>query len=405
MEPFIPLLIGGFVIFLGFLGDLVFKKTNIPDVIWLILFGIILGPLTGLVDVNRISSIAPIFTTFALIFILFEGALDLKFKEVFSGMASGGLLAIVNFIVSVGITTGISLLFKVELIPAILLGSIVGGTSSAVVIPIVKKIEMNKKIKTSLLLESAISDVLCIVATLTIIEIIQIGTVDVANLIGGLLNSFVLATFIGMAGGYIWIRVLTKLVRYSKSYMITIAYMLLIYAFAEFINSNGAIACLALGLFLGNSTKVFKLMKDDKYTSIKKNEKFFFSEISFVVKSLFFVYLGLLLQFETALPYIIGTVIVIGLFLVRPLATITVRGNKTTKEQAIMDSLVPKGLAAAVLAQLPTQAGIPGTENFSAIAFSIILISILFSTILIFLSERGLFKGFGTAYAAIIKKK
>lgn len=35
----------GIIILLGFLSDLIFTKTSIPDVIWLILIGLLIGPI------------------------------------------------------------------------------------------------------------------------------------------------------------------------------------------------------------------------------------------------------------------------------------------------------------------------------------------------------------------------
>lgn len=68
------------------------------------------------------------------------------------------------------------------------------------------------------------------------------------------------------------------------------------------------------------------------------------------------------------------------------------------KEDLIfMEILSPKGLAAAVLAQLPAQAGLPHGTEFSTIALSVIFFSILLSTIGVFLTEKGKFKGISHA--------
>jgi len=407
MDIYVLFALAGVIIFLGFIGEMVFKKTNVPDVIWLILFGVVLGPILKVVAPGDIEIIAPVFTTFALIFILFEGALSLKFKELFSSMYSSSMLAIIGFFASVIISAGISLAFGFGLIQSIILGAVIGGTSSAVVIPIVKKLKVDKKTATALTIESALSDVLCIVGTVSIIQIYVIGTIQVSNLISGILSSFVVALFIGAVGGYLWLLILRKLSQYTKSYMITIAFMLLVYSFTQFIQSNGAIACLAFGIILGNSGKVLKSVnKKNKVTSaIKEPERFFYAEISFVVKTFFFVYLGILLQFTNALPYIIAAVLVVGLYLVRPIATIVAAKGFSLKGKAVTDSLIPKGLAAAVLAQLPAQAGIPGTQLLADVALAVILISIVTSTILVFLAEKNVYSGLTIKYQAFFSKK
>jgi len=406
MEIYLLFVILGIIIFLGFLGEIVFKKTNIPDVIWLIFFGIMIGPVFELVKPENIEIIAPLFTTFALIFILFEGVLRLKVKELFKGMYASSMLSMINFIVSVIITTLISLAFGFGLVQGILLGVVLGGISSAVVIPIVKRLNVKKETSTALMLESAISDVLCIIGTVTIIQIYSIGKVEFSQLLGGLLTSFVIALFIGAVGGYVWIKVLLKMSQYAKSYMVTIAFMLLLYGLTEYINSNGAIACLAFGIILGNSGKIVQAMHEDKKSSpLKAPELFFYAEISFLMKTFFFVYLGILLQFTNIMPYIIAAVISIGLYMVRPAATIVVAKGFSQKDKAVIDSLIPKGLAAAVLAQLPAQAGIPGTELFADVALAVVLITIVVSTIMVFLVEKNKYGGLLNKYQKLLSKK
>ena len=406
MDIYALFILAGIIIFLGFVGEFVFRKTNIPDVIWLMIFGIIIGPAFNFVQPESIVTIAPVFTTFALIFILFEGALNLKVRELFRGAAGGFVLALVNFIASVAVTTVIALLFGFGFVQSVLLGAVLGGTSSAVIIPIIKRLNIGKSTAASLTLESAFSDVLCIVAAVSIIQIYQIGVLQINSLVSGLLNSFVVSLFIGAIAGYIWIRVLYKLSHYVKSYMITIGFMLLIYGLTEYIGSNGAIACLAFGIMLGNADKIFKAFHNvENGAAIKGPELFFYAEVSFAIKSFFFVYLGILLQFKNVVPYLIALAIVVGLYLVRPVSTLTLGRGVSPKDKAMVDGLVPKGLAAAVLAQLPAQMGIPGTELFADVVLSVILITILASTVFVFLVEKNMFGGITSWYSRLFSRR
>lgn len=43
----LPFLIAGIIIFIGFFGTLFFQKTRIPDVLFLIVIGVLLGPIAG----------------------------------------------------------------------------------------------------------------------------------------------------------------------------------------------------------------------------------------------------------------------------------------------------------------------------------------------------------------------
>lgn len=408
MEIFTLFVIAGIIIFLGFIGEIVFQKTNIPDVIWLILFGIALKAILGQYDPAALDQIAPFFTTFALIFILFEGALNLRLNQLFKGMYGGASLAIINFLVTMIIVTLLAWISGLGLIGGLILGAIIGGTSSAVVVPIVKRLRVSKETSTSLTIESAISDVLCIVTTIAIVEVVKAGGLQVSGFVGGLLYTFIVAIVIGAVAGVIWLALLKKLEQYSKSYMITIAFMLLLFGLAEFLNTNGAIACLAFGIILGNSNKVLTIFNREGENTIKNSERFFYAEISFIVKAFFFVYLGLLINFSNILMMVLAFLLVVILFLVRPIATLPLRKKTNPKDLAVIEGLVPKGLAAAVLAQIPVQAGIEGAQIFGDLVLGVVFFSILLSTILIFLIEKNKYAGTSVLIRRIIslfKKK
>ena len=129
--------------------------------------------------------------------------------------------------------------------------------------------------------------------------------------------------------------------------------------------------------------------------------KSFFAEISFFVKTFFFVYLGLIIDFSNYQLIILGFLITVLFLLVRPITLKLLRLTSVPKkDMAFMQTLVPKGLAAAVLAQLPllyvadNPALLPKVEQFSTIVLSVIMFSILFSTIGVYMTEKGKFSGF-----------
>ncbi|MGV8162309.1 MAG: cation:proton antiporter [Candidatus Nanoarchaeia archaeon] len=390
-------LIVALIIALGFIGEIVFKRTNIPDVIWLIFSGIILASMFPN-DIQTINVIAPIFTTFALIFIIFEGSLNLNIDKIFKSMFNSSLLSILNFVGTIIAVTLIFYFSGVDYKLGILFGSIIGGTSSAVVVPLVKRLRISKSTSVILILESAITDVLCIVVAVSLIELFQLEYLNVTNVMGNILYSFLFAILLGIIFAIIWAALLKKIKNYSESYMITVAALLVVYGVTELTGSNGTLACLAFGVVLGNSTSIFKKLKVKNVSfdpqKISSKEKFFYGELSFIVKTFFFVYLGLIMTFSDWRVWLSAFVIVLILFVsIRPLSVFFIRKKLSLKDKAIIESLVPKGLAAAVLAQLPAQAGIPGTEFFANLVFAVILLSIILSTILVYLVEKNQYRG------------
>jgi len=396
------------IIFIGYFSEIIFKKTKIPDVLILMFLGILISWL-GYVTKDQFGFTASIFTTFALVFLLFQGALNIDFKTLFQSLKGTVKLTVISFVLTSLTVTLVSWIFlRFDILTSLLVGMILSGTSSAVVIPIVSNLRANKKFSSILTLESAISDVFVIVGAITVMAIIIEGNINGASIVQNVLSSFVLALFVGAAIGFVWILVLTRSKHLMDSYMVTIAVVMALYAFVEspLLKASGAIAVLSFGLMIGNSKIIIKLFKrwnkdDEENKIIKRNvlslsAKNFYSEISFFVKVFFFVYLGILFDFSDLWTLLLGIVVTISIFAIRiPIIKLAFFREKIDdKSKALMQYLVPKGLAAAVLAQLAIQQGIPGAEKVVNIVFSVILISIIMTSILVFLIGRTPTPGF-----------
>src|SRR5690606_11038876 len=96
---------GIFVI--GSVGELIFQRTNIPDVIWLILAGILLGPVGGFLTRPMLGRVAPYFAAITLVVVLFEGGSALKLASLRSAASRSALLAVSTFF---GALIGLSVL-------------------------------------------------------------------------------------------------------------------------------------------------------------------------------------------------------------------------------------------------------------------------------------------------------
>jgi len=99
------LLAAGVVIFLGVAGEAFFKKTGIPDVAFLMILGVIIGPVFGIIQPDAVIQIVPYFAALALIIIMFDGGLNLDIKHVIKTAHFSVTLAILGFILSVVIKT------------------------------------------------------------------------------------------------------------------------------------------------------------------------------------------------------------------------------------------------------------------------------------------------------------
>ena len=61
------------IIAIGFFSNYFFKKTRIPDLIWLIIFGSLIGPIFHIIETDFFINYLSLFAAIALLIILFEG--------------------------------------------------------------------------------------------------------------------------------------------------------------------------------------------------------------------------------------------------------------------------------------------------------------------------------------------
>ena len=398
----------GLLIFISHLFAGIFEKKGIPDVLMLMIIGIIIGPIFNLVTPESFGIVTGIFTTVTLVFILFQGGLDLRFETMQSALRGMTLLTCINFAATTLVVGLIAwLLLGLEPIPSFALGAILGGTSSAVVIPLVKQLKLQESARTILVLESALSDVLCIVFVLALIQAYSADGIRVGAIIGSIISSFTLAALLGVASALLWSVLLAKIRTIKNSMFTTPAFVFVIYGIAEVLGFSGAIAALAFGVTLANidrfHLKTIQRFVNRGLNTFNDTEKQFFSEIVFLLKTFFFVFIGISIQFTNGWALLFGFFITIVIYILRiPVVKFSIYEALPTIDLTIMSTMVPKGLAAAVLASLPLQYGLPGGEMIRDLTYAVILTSIVLTSILIPVLEKV--PAVSAFYGAIIRK-
>ncbi len=356
----------GIIILLGFLGSLLFYKTKIPDIILLILLGVIIGPdvlaLTSRDVMSAIKVFSPFFMAIALVIILFDGGLNLNYQNVLDTIGKATLFTVINFVTFVSLATVVAYYFLgiTNWTVAMLLGAILGGTSSAIVIPIVSKMSIGDDAKNLLILESVITDVLVIVTVVSMVHIMLTNTTDMTVASSSLANAFLVAMVVGFLFGIFWLKSLKILKGKPFSFMITLAILFILYAVVEgALHSSGAIAALIFGLVLGNKDEFARIFKKSPEDFVfDEHIKQFHSEMSFMVKTFFFVYLGVIFNLNAlaSLPIMFASltlfaVVVLARF---PVAKAVGRiSHMSARETEATFIMFPRGLSAAVLATYP----------------------------------------------------
>lgn len=355
------------VIFIGFFGNAIFTRFRIPDVLILIFLGMAIGPDVlgerfGLVSNDTLADIdefRDLLLSAALVIILFDGGLTLDLRSVIESMRLSAFMSVLTFILTmVSVATALHFIMDMDLILALLLGSIIGGTSGAIVIPIASKLRVKPQTKAIMIMESAVTDVLVVVAALTLISVVQLGDFRLTTIAQDLLSKFVIGGIVGFVAGIAWLFVIQKLHRQPLVYMITIAALFLVAGSVEALGSSGAVAALTFGMSLGNREFVRRwLTSVTLKIGTDGHIQQFHLEITFFVRTFFFVYLGMIFRFDTftEIHLVAGLLLISVIVLVRwCTAEMTWQIGDLEMEDALaLFGLMPRGLAAAVLATLP----------------------------------------------------
>jgi potassium/hydrogen antiporter len=379
----IAFLVAAIIIILGFLGEEFFNRTSIPDAIFLLLLGVMLGPIFQLFAQEELLAITPYFAALALVIILFDAGLNMNIQEFIESSPRAAVLAVLGWGLNVVATAGLcKLLLGWRLLDGLLLGSIVGGSSAIIVVALIKKLKVGEKIETTLSIESVLTDVFCTIGAFTIINILLSGEVSIGAALGSVGVAFSVGSLVGLGFGITWLIILEKLKGKPNAYMLTLAMLLLTYIVASNLGGNGALSALFFGLIIGNSRPIAKLCKFRTTVSIDDNVRDFHCQISFLIRDFFFVFTGLLFSFSSFISVFFGLSLVFAYLIIRFIVVkIATFHSELSDYETLMTVMFPRGLAAAVLASLPLTMLGPDYQIFPEIAFIVILTTIIICTI------------------------
>ena len=370
----------------------------------MIVFGFALGPFgIKYVDPATLQTLAPVFTTFTLLFLLFDGAFNIDLTSLVKEFSHSFFLTSFSFFVSSILIMVVMLFVGFPWMLALLVRCILGGVSSAFVIPVLGQMNIPKKLYSLLALESALTDVFCIVFSLTIMEIMEFGNIAAKAVATQLVSLFAIAGLIGVLAGVLWIVLSIKVFK-EHNYIMVIAYLIFLYVLTEFLGGNGAIATLFFGLMLKNSKQLTAILEGIVSRTSKKkkgrkakakggvnvtthSEQYFYHQISFFLKVLFFVYIGLLLDFSDIKAIIVGAILSV-IILFSRMSSFVVVGKYPADQKKLINAIFARGLAAAAIAQLALEAGVPQAEFIVKVVFMVITGTILLSSIRVFMIKK-----------------
>ena len=364
-------LLGGLLL-LAFVTNRLFRRTGVPDLIVLMLVGLILGPAFHLIDGQQFRIFTQYLGALALILILFESGSELQFRSAIGYFPSGILLAIAGYglsFVAAAFAAGLAL--GLPLTSAVLVGAVLGCTSGTMVLPALQQIEPEEHVRVVLLIEAALGDIIAVVTVGSLVGVAE-GDLLFTALARSFLLRILVSTITGLALGYVWTRLQAQLVHGRFSNVATLGAVLTLYSGTRLLGGSGLMAVLVFGLVQGN-------LRAASHAEPPPRLLGFHSELSFLVRSFFFVLLGIQVQPIGRTLQVAAAAIVLALVLARLLAVQVVRipGLRPADRELIF-WLMPRGLVTAVLALRVSQVGGPSFAFLPDMAFVVILATNIF---------------------------
>jgi len=418
VDTWVSLLVAGTLLLAGFAASLAFHRYRVPDFIVLLLLGAGLSqiplPPFGPGLLASLGPLLPLLTQLTIAFILFEGGLSLRLREVgrsipaivAHGVVAMGLTAILIYFLLTGI-------FGLSTPTALVVAMAFSGPSASIALSFAPRMHLDPRAEGAIVLEGVLTNVIAVIGVLVVLE--WYGAPGSFFFLPYILQ-VAEAAAVGAAMGFGWGRVVQRLVKQRFVYIATLALAIVVFAAAQgFLGGNGAVAVFVLGIVLGYERIVRakagsespprsqeEVLRDlsrfveatdgpqaangNGAASATENLRNFQSEITFALRTFFFIYLGLLLTAEWGgLGTLLASALIVATFLLGRLPTSAGLGWGLVlyprDTRAIFASMA-RGMTDVVLILFAAQSGIlpaPEVQFILSIIPTVVLIAAIIS--------------------------
>lgn len=359
---------------LAYLLDVVGRRTRLPPVVLLIVAGIVARQVLDRFELHLgwVDPLVPIVGTLGLILIVLEGALDLSLRrERLPLIARASFVMIMGFIVCVA---GFTALFQQALglafVPAALAAMSVAVISSAVAIPSVAGLAAPTR--EFVVYESSLSDIVGVLVFYAWLESAGHAGAFVQALFGGMALSLLAAVAAGIGILY-----LINRVEGHVRFLPLLAGLTLLYALGKQIHLSPLVLILVCGLLLNNTHLLapFRRLRPllrPGYDVTLRDFKGLVVELTFAVKSFFFLMLGYWTDLSAMTDWRAWAVMVAALGFIYPVRYALLRlAGQADASQLVW--VAPRGLITVLL--FLTAATTPGLEAFPFGAIMLLVLS------------------------------
>ena len=421
----------------GFAAGRFFERTRFPDVPLLLGLGLLLGPLNrwavgegwgsaavaeGL-DPDVLREAAPFIAAMALVVLLFDSGMELDFAAFRKSLGPSFLHPLPILLLTVlGIAVLGHYVLGMPILVSVLLGVALVNVDQAVSSGVLSRLDLPDHLRAMYFVEMALYDVISIPLIVSLLQFAEgvEGGLGLAGFARNFTSLVAVSLLVGLVAGAAWIFALRGLQGHPNSYMLTFATAIGAYGASEYLGGSGALSILLFGLAVGNRTTILRRwarLRDVDAEHVKVQS--FHDEITFLVRTMFFLYLGLTFSIgnearwpvESPLPgldrvgdgalFILAAFLVLSILVVARWFPVTAMAAATREpRRKVLFPVFGRGLDTAVLATLPfvSTAFVAGSAYhdlfapwepvFTDIALITILGTVALSSILVWQSDR-----------------
>lgn len=363
----------GILLVISLLSMRLSRKVQIPLLIMFLFIGMLAGSegFGGIYfdDAGLTQNIG----NFALLFILFSGALETKQQDVKMALYPSGILATAGVFfttIFAGIFT--YMLTNFTLTESFLFGAIVSSTDAAAVISVLGDSNLKKKIKSVIEIESGSNDPMAYALILFIMSLLKADGMSVIGGIIFLIRQIILGSVLGVVFGKITIPI-GKFLKIEREEFLTIhmiAMLFICFATTNLLKGNGFLAIYLMGILIGNKRFEFRL-------NTLRNMRV----ISWLMQITMFILLGLLVFPTQLLKFVVtGSILAILITIVSRMGVVFLllsKFNYNAKEKFFMGWAGLKGAVPIIFSTMAITEGVEKSQTIFNLVFYIVVFSVI----------------------------
>jgi NhaP-type Na+/H+ or K+/H+ antiporter len=367
------------VVLAGISAQVIGEYLKVPSIIFLLLFGIGLGPDgVGLVHPQELGIGLEVLVSLSVALILFEGGLNLELKEL--DQVSNSLRNLVTtgvFITLLGGGMAAHWLGEFPWSLAFLYASLVVVTGPTVINPLLRQVKVDRKVATLLEGEGVLIDPVGAILAVVVLDIILNGDADPLLIISGLTVRLGTGAIIGGLGGALLGLFLkqTDFLSEELRNLLVLASLWGLYGLAQEIQGeSGLMAAVVAGI-------VVRALSVPDERLLRR----FKGQLTILAVSVLFILLAADLSIASVFALGRGAVLTVTVLMVviRPLdiAVCTASSDLNWRQKIFLGWIAPRGIVSASVASLfailLTERGISGGDAIKALVFLTIIITVL----------------------------